>query len=190
VTAGNLAVAFAQAGYKVVLVDAQFENPVLTTVFKAEKREGLVDLMMANSIEPQLLPVDQAPGIRFLPIGLSSEKSSHAMLNPTKLTALFEQLQKDADLVLVAGSAISRYAESLTLASQVNAVILVARRAEARSKVVSKVVENLRLMKINLAGVIFDYNAWPFSSVENRKTGSAVGRGISKEALTPSNISE
>ena len=41
VTAGNLAVAFAQAGYKVVLVDAQVDNPVLTTILEAEKNEGL-----------------------------------------------------------------------------------------------------------------------------------------------------
>ena len=190
VAAGNLAVAFAQAGYKVTLVDAQPDNPVLTTIFKADKKEGLADLMTASSIEPQPLPVEQAPGIRFLPVGLSSEKSLHAMLNPTKLTTLFEQLQKESDIVLVAGSAISRFAESLTLASQVNAVILVARRAEAKTNVVSKVVENLRLMKINLAGVIFDYNAWPFTSQEDRKTGSAFGRGIPKEALTPSNLSE
>ena len=43
VTAGNLAIAFAQAGYKVVLVDAQVENPVLTNLLEAEKNEGLTD---------------------------------------------------------------------------------------------------------------------------------------------------
>jgi Mrp family chromosome partitioning ATPase len=46
VTAGNLAVAFAQAEYKVVLVDAQVDNPVLKTIFKAEKKEGLADLLV------------------------------------------------------------------------------------------------------------------------------------------------
>lgn len=190
VTAGNLAVAFAQAGYKVVLVDAQLDNPVLTTIFKADRKEGLAELVITKSAEPQLLPLEQAPGIQFLPAGLSSEKSSHAMLNPTKLTILFERLQKEADIVLVAGSAISRFAETLTLASQVNAIILVARHAEARSRVVTKVVENLRLMKINLVGVIFDYNAWPFITKADRRTGSAFGRGTSKEALQQGSLSE
>jgi len=172
VAAGNLAVAFAQAGYKVVLVDAQVHDPVLTTMYKSDKKEGLADLVLTKMAKPLLLPVEQVPGIRFLPTGLSSEQSSRAMLNSTKIATLLEELQKEADIVLVAGSPISWFAESLTLASQVHATILVARHAEASSKIVNKVVENLRLMKINVAGVIFDYNPSPFTSKEERGNGS------------------
>jgi capsular polysaccharide biosynthesis protein/Mrp family chromosome partitioning ATPase len=180
VAAGNLAVAFAESGYKVALVDAAVDNPILTTMFKADKKEGLADLVMTKSTKPQLLAVEQVPGIQFLPAGLASERSSRAMLNSTKMAALLEGLQKEADIVLVAGSAISQSAEILSLASQVNAVVLVARHAEATSKVVNKVVENLRLMKINIAGVIFDYNPSPFASNEDRKVASAFGRVASK----------
>lgn len=94
------------------------------------------------------------------------------------MATLFEGLQKEADIVLVAGSAISQSAESLTLASQVNALVLVARHAEATSKVVNKVVENLRQMKINVAGVIFDYN--PSSFISKEGPSSAFGRVASK----------
>ena len=173
VTAGNLAVAFAQAGYKVVLVDAQVDNPVLTTMFKAEKKEGLADLLVTQSAELPLLPVDQVPGIRFLPAGLSSEKSSHAQLNPTKVAALLERLQKEADIVLVGSPGLSRSAETLTLASQANAAILVARYAEAHAAVVQKVVENLHAMNAQLAGVIFDANPSPIESKESRGIRSA-----------------
>jgi capsular exopolysaccharide synthesis family protein len=189
-TAGNLAVAFAQAGYRVVLVDAQVDNPILTTVFSAEKREGLADLVITQSTESQLLPVEQVPGLRFLPAGLSSEERSRAMLSPTKVTALLERLEKEADVVVIAGSAIARFAEILTLASQVDGVVLVARYAEARSKVVNKVVESLRLMKTNLAGVIFDYNPSPFVSTEDRRTDSALRRNPSTPALQKSGLSE
>jgi capsular exopolysaccharide synthesis family protein len=190
VAAGNLAVAFAQAGYRVVLVDAQVHNPVLTTIYKGDKKEGLADLVITKTTKPLLLPVEQVPGIRFLPTGLSSEKSSRAMLNSTKIATLLEGLQKDADIVLVVSSPISRFAESLTLASQVNAVILVARYAEANSKIVNKVVENLRLMKINLAGVIFDYNPSPFISKEDRGLVSAIRRIVSKATVKKSDLSE
>jgi capsular polysaccharide biosynthesis protein/Mrp family chromosome partitioning ATPase len=168
VTAGNLAVAFAQAGYKVVLVDAQVDDPVLTTMFKAEKKEGLADLLITQSAELPLLPIDQVPGIRFLPAGLSSEKNSHAQLNPTNVATLLERLQKEADIVLVGSSGLSRSAENLTLASQVNAVILVARYAEAHATVVQKIVANLHAMNVQLAGVIFDANPSPFVVKETR----------------------
>ena len=190
VTAGNLAVAFAEAGYKVALVDAEVDTPFLTTLFSADKKEGVADMVVTNSTKPQLLSVEQVPDLRFLPAGMSSEKSSRAMLNSTKIAALFEGLKKEADIILVAGSPMSQFAESLAMASQADAVILVARQAEARSKVVNKVVENLRLMKINLAGVIFDYN--PISK-EDRKAGSGFGRVNSKAGQLidrKSNLSE
>lgn len=182
VAAGNLAVAFAQAGYRVALVDAQVQNPVLTTIFNADKKEGIADLVLTKSPTPQLLSVDQVPGIRFLPAGSASEKSARAMLNSTSIATLLEGLQKEADIVLVAGSSIPWFAESLTLASQANAVVLVARQAEARSKIVNKVVENLRLMELNVAGVIFDYNPSPFTSKNDRRI-SAVAPVASKETV-------
>jgi succinoglycan biosynthesis transport protein ExoP len=174
VTAGNLAVAFAQAGYKVVLVDALVDNPVLTTMFKAEKKEGLADLLVTQSAELPLLSVDQVPGIRLLPAGLSSEKSSHAQLNPAKVATLLERLQNEADVVLIGSSGLSRSAESLTLASQVNTTVLTARYAEAHASVVQKVVENLRAMNAQLAGVIFDANPSPSMFKESRGIRSAV----------------
>lgn len=169
VTAGNLAVAFAQAGYKVVLVDAQIDNPVLTTMFKAEKKEGLSDVLITQSADLPLLPVDQVPGIRFLPAGLSSEKSSHAQLNPTNVATLLERLQKEADIVLLGSSGLSRSAQNLTLASQVNAAILVARYAEAHAAVVQKIAANLQAMNVQIAGVIFDANPSPFVARESRR---------------------
>jgi capsular polysaccharide biosynthesis protein/Mrp family chromosome partitioning ATPase len=174
VTAGNLAVAFAQAGYKVVLVDAQVDNPILTTLFKAEKKEGLADLLVTQAAELPLLPVDQVPGVRFLPAGLSSEKGSQAQLNPRNVATLLGRLQKEADIVLVGNSGLSRSAENLTLASQVNTTILVARYAEAHTKMVQKVVENLRAMNVQLAGVIFDANPAPVVFKESDRIRSAV----------------
>ena len=174
VTAGNLAVAFSQAGYKVVLVDAQVDHPILTTMFQAEKKEGLADMLTTQSAELPLLPVDEVPGLRFLPAGVSSEKSSHAQLNPTNVATLLERLQKEADIVLVGSSGLSRSAENLTLASQVNATILVARSAEAHAAAVQKVVENLLAMNVQPVGVIFDANPPPFVAKESRSIRSVV----------------
>jgi capsular exopolysaccharide synthesis family protein len=174
VVAGNLAVALAQAGKRVVLIDAQLNNPILTKIFKADNREGLSELLVSNSLQPQLVAVDEVPGIRFLPSGTGSDRGSSAMLNASKISALIKDVQKDADLVLVAGSPISWFAESLTLASQLNATILIAHYGEAHSRLVHKVVENLQAMNVQIAGVIFDYNRSPFAVRESRRIGSAI----------------
>ena len=181
-TAGNLAVAFAKAGKRVVLIDAQFQNPVLTKTFKADNRDGLADAVITNTAKPHLVSIEQVPNIRFLPIGLTSEKGAEAMLNSTKIAQVVESVQKEADIVLVAGSPVSWFAESLSMASQVNAVVLVARYGEVHSKVFSRVLENLRLMNVQIAGVIFDYNPSPFASNEDGEKISPFARLSSKPA--------
>ncbi len=155
----NLAVAFAQAGNRVVVVDDQLQNPILTKFFKAYDSAGLADFMGTNLINPKLLQVNEIPSLQLLPTGLRSEKGSGAALNSMKITKLLEEIKKEADIVLIAGSPISWFAESLTVASQVNGVILVARPGEAHSKMVNEVVKNLRVMYVQLSGVIFDYNS-------------------------------
>jgi capsular polysaccharide biosynthesis protein/Mrp family chromosome partitioning ATPase len=158
ITAANLGAAFAQAGNRVVLVDAQVHNPILTQLFEVGGKAGLSDLMFSRSTEPRLTPVKDLQEMQLLSAGLSSEKPG-AMLNPGHLARLLEELKKDADVVIVAGPPIAGFAEGLTLASQVNGVVLVARYGEAHSKVINDVAESLKAMDIHLAGVIFEQNA-------------------------------
>lgn len=178
----NLAVAFAQAGNRVVVMDAQLNNPILTKLFKAEGNAGLSDFLVTNSTKLQLMPVKEVPGVRFLPSGLSSEKSPGAVLNSAKMVKLVHEMYKEADIVLVAGSSISWFAESLALASQVNGIILVARPGEAHSKTVNEVVENLSVMHVvHLIGVIFDQNPSPFVSKQNLRSVSENARFARKK---------
>jgi Mrp family chromosome partitioning ATPase/capsular polysaccharide biosynthesis protein len=182
-TVVNLAVGFAQAGNRVVLLDAQFHKPILTKLFDADDKAGLSDLLASNSTKLQLLPVKDVPGIRFLPAGLSSEKDNGgAAVNFDQFTRVLEEIQKDADIVLVAGSPISWFAESLTLASLVNGVILVARRGEAHGKKVRDVIDDLAAMNIPVIGAIFDHNSSPFAIArKDRASMTRVANVISKK---------
>ena len=105
----------------------------------------------------------------MLPAGLSSEKLPGAMLNPTHIVKLVNELRKDADIVLVAGQPISGFAESLALASQVNGVILVARYGEAHSRMINEVGESLKELNVPVAGVIFEHSPSLFAARRSAK---------------------
>ena len=178
----NLGVAFAQAGKRVALVDAQLHNPRLTELFEAKDKAGLAEFMTANSPKLKLIPVTNVTGINLLPAGLSSDKSTGAALNSSKIAMLVEELQKEADITLVAGAPISWFAESLTLASQVNGVILVARQGEASVKVVNDVADSLRAMNVNLAGVIFENTQSPFAFTRKPRNVFESARVVSEDS--------
>ena len=180
-TAANLAVAFAQAGNRVILVDAELNNPVLTDLLEAKGKAGLSDLIASKTSERKFVSIRELPEIQFLPAGLSSERWPGAMINPANIGRLVQELEKEADVILFAGPPIADFAESLALASQVNSVILVARYGEAHSKVINDMAENLRAMNVDLAGVIFERNASIVAksglrekSIAPRMTGSQI----------------
>ena len=180
-TAANLAVAFAQAGNRVILVDAELNNPVLTDLLEAKGKAGLSDLIASKTSERKFVSIRELPEVQFLPAGLSSERWPGAMINPANIGRLVQELEKEADVILFAGPPIADFAESLALASQVNSVILVARYGEAHSKVINDMAENLRAMNVDLAGVIFERNASIVAksgprekSIAPRMTGSQI----------------
>lgn len=157
-SAANLGVVFAQAGKRVILVDAQFHNPHLTKIFQAENKAGLVEFMDTSSPKLKLVTAKEVTDVQLLPAGMASEKSAGAVFNSTKVANLVEELKSQADIVLLAGPPISWFAESLTLATHVDGVILVARPGEARIKAVNEMIDSLNSMNVQLAGVIFDNN--------------------------------
>jgi Mrp family chromosome partitioning ATPase/capsular polysaccharide biosynthesis protein len=170
----NLGIAFAQAGNRVILVDAQLNKPVLTELFDANGKSGLSDLMSIKSSELKLVSIKEMSDIQILPAGLSSEKWSGAMLNFANIIKRVEELQKEADIVLFAAPPILGFAESLALASQVNGVILIGRYGEAHSKMINEVVQNLNAVNVPLAGVIFEHSPSPFVTKRNLKKLSPV----------------
>jgi len=176
VTAANLGVAFAQAGYRVILVDAQFHNPALTELFGAKDKPGLYELLTAKSSELKLITLQEMSDIRFLPAGLLSENWSGAILNSGNIIKRLEELQKDADVVLVAGPSTTEFAQGLTLASQVTGVVLVGQYGDVHRKMINEVAESLKSMDIQVAGIIFEKN--PTASITKRlfkRTAPATG---------------
>lgn len=180
----NLGVAFAQAGNRVVLVDAQFHNPVLTKLFEANGKAGLSDLLENKSSQLKLMPVKEMSNVQLLPAGMAPEKWPGAMLNSANVARLVEELQQVADIVLVAGPPISGFAESLSLASHVNGVILTARYGETHSKMINDVIESLSGINVQLAGVIFEQNPSPSPKSKAPKASGPIEKSSIPEQIS------
>jgi capsular exopolysaccharide synthesis family protein len=174
VATANLAVAFAQAGRRVILVDAQLNKPVLTELFEAKGKTGFSDLLSIKSTELKLVSIKEMSDIQLLPAGQSSEKMSGAMLNFANISKRVEELQKEADIVLFAAPPILGFAESLALATQVKGVILVAQYGEVHSKMINEVAESLSAVNVPLTGVIFEHSPSPFVAKRYLKKASPV----------------
>jgi non-specific protein-tyrosine kinase len=162
--AANLAVVLAQTGSRVVLVDANLYNPSIGQLFGiADRLGGLTDVLTRQAKTPKLTAVDWAPGLSVLPSGPVSY-DSFSLLSSSRMVELLEQLEGQADIVIITASPLLSFADSLILASRVDGVVLLARSGKTRRDVINDVIKNLRSLNAHVVGTVFDYNRsifWP-----------------------------
>jgi Mrp family chromosome partitioning ATPase len=138
-TVANLALAFAQAGNQVVLVDLDFRNASLHRLFGLPAQPGLIEAvhglvpLNAASANVELSYEPKAAGeavggpggtLRVMPLGLQRHGSegSHAV----SLEEVLEKLARDADLVLIDSPSLLESADAVALTAYADALVVVA----------------------------------------------------------------
>ena len=122
----NLASVLAQAGSRVLLVDADLRHPVLHTVFKHDKKPGLSDLLVLKGDPAQaIFPTDLA-GLYCLPCGTIPPSPADLLtLNATR--SLLERLEGEYDYVLIDTPPVLVAADTPIIGALVDTSIMVVR---------------------------------------------------------------
>lgn len=164
-TAVNLAVAFAQAGKRVVLVSADLRRPTLDRYFGIPNQEGLTTWLMAADRE--LWGLIRDPGIdnlRIVPCGPIPPNPAE-LLSSTRVTELIDLLEANADLVLIDSPPALAVADAAILATHVDGTLLVVDAHGTNRSAASRAAEELQRVGAGLLGSVlnsFDPSASPY----------------------------
>ena len=129
-TLGNLAVALAQSGHRVVVVDADLRRPGLHTLFGLDNREGLTNAVAANGSDI-FVQETAVPGLRLLASGPVPASPSE-IISSKHFESVLKALRTDADYVLVDAPPAGALSDAATIAARVDGVILVVSAGQAR----------------------------------------------------------
>jgi non-specific protein-tyrosine kinase len=183
----NLAIAYAQAGERVLLIDADLRRPGVHNIFGIARQPGLVDALLdgtglhktAPGGEPALAVASgsSAPGasavaqpsaaaiagitrssvdnLYILPAGAGLGDPSW-LFGSHAVGHLIERLGSDWDLIVFDTAPVGPVADSLLLAAQVDATILVARAGETRPGALNAALESLRPAGRPVLGVVLN----------------------------------
>ena len=100
-TSTNLAVAFARAGYKTLLVDCDIRNSVMTGVFRSrEKIQGLTDFLSGQSQLDQVLYTTEFPNLDIIESGQIAPNPT-GLLQSKNFTMMMEALRRHYDYIIV-----------------------------------------------------------------------------------------
>lgn len=155
--AANLAVVLAQTGHRVILIDAYLHQPSLDHLFDVTAWNGLTVTLTDQVSQPELIPIPWAPGLTLLPSG-PIPVNPFELLASTRMADLIEEMESQADIVLILASPLLSFADSLILASRVDGVVMVTRSGQTDRDMVADAVESLRSLGAHLIGTILDHN--------------------------------
>lgn len=154
-TTVRLAIAAAQAGKRVVVIDSDLRRPRVHQVFGVVKDIGLTGYLKgAHTVEEIITPT----GIERLSIITSgpSEKNPDSLLGSATMRGLLDELDDLFDLVLLDTPPSSVLADAVVLSPLVDGVVLVIKSRAVGRQVVRQTASLFQRVGANLLGVVLN----------------------------------
>jgi non-specific protein-tyrosine kinase len=121
----NLALAYAEAGDTVILIDADLRSPRLHSYFGVPNERGLSILLTSDDVPLNFVTVPtHHPRLRLMPAGPASVEASELLVSRQVPRALGRLLQV-ADMVVIDGPSMAANLDSAILATYLEAAVLV-----------------------------------------------------------------
>jgi capsular exopolysaccharide synthesis family protein len=109
---------------RVVLVDGDFRSPSLAGRFDLDDAAGLADVLAGRALVAAVAAETDVANLRVVAAGGVADDSIRLLSSP-RLSGVVQELAADSDLVILDVPPVLRYADSLSIASRVERVVLV-----------------------------------------------------------------
>ncbi len=167
-TAANLAVAFARAGRRTILVDLDLRRPTVEVLFGAPRQPGVTEAVRGRaSIEDVLVTIPVLGANRVRSNGRGPTEATLSVIpagalppNPGEIIAsegiskLLLELQRRAEIVLIDAPPLLTVGDGLALSSQVDALLVITHLARIRRPLLrelSRVLDQSRARVLGFA---------------------------------------
>ncbi|KJU94457.1 tyrosine-protein kinase [Streptococcus infantis] len=171
-TSTNIAWAFAHAGYKTLLIDADIRNSVMSGVFKSrEKITGLTDYLAGTQDLSHGLCETDVENLFVVQSGAVSPNPT-ALLQSANFERMIETLRKYFDYIIVDTAPIGVVIDAAIIVQKCDASVLVAEAGVAKRREVQKAKSQLEHTGKPFLGVVLNK-----FDVQREKYGSYGGYG-------------
>ena len=180
--AANLALAMAEEGNRVLLIDADFRKPALYKVLNMQEVsfKGLSDYLLHDSSPEEIEGmIHTVPGTALSCIlNKNAMPQTMEMLSSTKMRDLIRYVVKQYDFVLVDSSPMQLVADAEELADMVDVSMLVVRQHFVEARRINDGIDSLNSRRNRVIGCVFNYaHSGRFGSVGSFAYGNRSGYG-------------
>jgi succinoglycan biosynthesis transport protein ExoP len=157
----NLAIALAEIGRKVLVIDADLRRPRQHKIFDVPNDAGLSTLLKSLESKPDawtdLIRETKIPGLSILPSGPATQAAANLLYSP-RLTELLAKVKREYDMVLVDTPPMLQMTDARVVGRMMDAVILVARAERTTRDALIAATKRLGEDRIRVLGTIL--NDW------------------------------
>ena len=155
ITALNLAISFAEAESRVLLIDCDLRRPKLARLLNESCAVGLSNLLL----DPSLLGgAILSSGTERLDVILSGDipPNPSELLGSARMSALLAQLRERYDYIIFDTPPVNVVTDAVVLAPKSDGVLFVVRAGRSERGAVSRAVEQLEYAQAKLLGFVLD----------------------------------
>ena len=171
----NLAVTFAQAGKKVILIDCDMRKGRQFAIFGVQPTPGISNYLSgidatgldSNSNILSYVKQTEIENLYLIPAGNVPPNPSE-LLTSSKVVDALKQLKEVCDLIIIDGTPSDLVTDAVILSRIVDSTIVITAHNQTKKDDLQKVIRDIKNVGGNIAGVV--YNKMPVSSKKYNET--------------------
>lgn len=151
----NLALSFAEAGYRTLLIDGDIRRGELHKAFGTTRRPGLVDHLLGEAQVEEILRPGTHDRLMVIPCGTRRHRGPELLMSPA-LPRLLASLRGRFDAIIVDSPPLGAGVDAYVLSAAVGAMTLVLRSGETDRKMAHAKLELMDRMPVAILGAVLN----------------------------------
>jgi len=184
VTAVNVAIAFAQKGRRVLLIDADLRKSRCHQLLRLEPKDGLAEVLTGQVAADAVIAETDVGGLSLLGAG-AVPPDPPELLGSARMGKLLNELGANYEQIIIDSAPIMPVSDSVMLSPHVDGVLIVVGRATPRH-IVKRACERLGGAGAKILGVLlnqitehtsgyYTYNPYSYSSYDSKSSDNGDG---------------
>lgn len=172
ITAANLAISFAEADKRVLLVDCDLRRPKLSRLFRLASPLGLSNLLLDPSLIDTVVLRGEHENLDVISSGEIPPNPSE-LLGSVRMKKLLQDMRKRYDYIILDTPPINMVIDAAVIAPETDGVLFVVRSGVSERGAVIHAVEQLEYVKVKILGFVLngidsESSAYRYSKYRNK----------------------
>jgi capsular exopolysaccharide synthesis family protein len=149
----NLAIALAEAGRKVLIVDFDFRRPRVHSIFGLKQEPGSMDILFNDTSVETTIQQTLIPNVRALTSGKRPPNPAE-ITRSVKLREMIRNLKAEYDHIIIDSPPFGIISDAAPLIQESDGVVLAVRFNQTKSPELDLTIDNLNKVNANVIGTV------------------------------------